>query len=475
MLTSLILMPMVIGFQAEAPLLSPIFGDHMVLQRGEANTFWGWAKPGQEVTVSVDGKRAKGKANAEGKWSVKLNPPKVGGPYTVVVEGGKRIELSDVLVGDVWICSGQSNMEMGITMTQNASEDIAGANRPNIRLFMVPRTARKEPVETVAGEWKVCTPQTVSTGGWGGFSAAGYFFGAKLQRDLDVPIALIQSAWGGTPAEAWTRAEALRKLGGWDEQLALLNGFDQDKPNANIPSVLVNGMIVPIAPLAIRGAIWYQGESNGSRGFQYRSLLPAMINDWRRMFNQGNFPFYIVSLANFQQRAEAPGDDNWAELREAQWLTTKKVRNTGLAVTIDVGDANDIHPKDKKTVGERLALIALAKEYGKDVVYSGPQYKSMDVQGEEVRLAFDHLGGGLVARGGVLKGFAIAGEDRKWYWANARINGDLVLVRSPYVVKPKAVRYAWATNPEATLFNQAGLPAVPFRTDDWPLLSRDNH
>ncbi|RYG99576.1 MAG: hypothetical protein EON58_03425, partial [Alphaproteobacteria bacterium] len=243
------------------------------------------------------------------------------------------------------------------------------------------------------------------------------------------------------------------------------------EPNPTIPTVLYNGMIAPISPLAIRGAIWYQGETNGGRGFQYRKVLPALIADWRKAFGQGDFPFYIVSLANYGTRAKNPGDDGWAELREAQALTTKNVKNTGLAVTIDVGDAGDVHPKDKKTVGERLALNALALEYGKKVAYSGPVYKSMKVEGDRVRLTFDHTDGGLVAKGGKVEGFAIAGTDRKWRWADATLEGATIVVRSSEVAAPVAVRYAWAINPPANLYNGAGLPAVPFRTDDFPLQS----
>lgn len=636
----------------ELPFLSPNFASHMVLQRDKPNTFWGWTTPGEEVTVSVGGKKGSGTAGPDGKWVVKLTPPKVGGPYELSVVGGNEQTfdqkvgdstipvhyhhskvLEDVLVGDVWLCTGQSNMEMGLTQATGGQAEVAAATDSKIRLFMASRQVAYSPQAIGGGEWRVCSPQTVAQDGWGGFSAVGYFFGKKLRKELDVPIGLVENCWGGTSAEAWTSANALRPLGDFTPQLSQLEGllhsggpvfgtynnlwmdqydpgrrngwqaesFDDSawatttlpggakgskraawfrktidvpaggpatlylnriddtdttwvngellgttsfdwawrryavtlkpgrnviavrvfttgnptiflgsadqmfvelpggahlslagdwktkdsfnaatvsskpfntEPNPTVPSVLFNGMIAPVAPLAIRGAIWYQGETNGGRGEQYRRLLPAMIADWRRAFAQGDFPFYIVSLANYMTPDPNPGDDFWAELRDAQAFTAATVPHTGLAVTIDVGDANDIHPKDKKTVGERLAANALALEYGRKVEYSGPVYKAMKREGSALRVSFTHSGG-LKAKG-VLQGFAVAGADKKWHWATAKIEGASVLVSSPEVGDPVAVRYAWGHNPAATLYNGADLPAVPFRSDDWPLLSAGN-
>jgi sialate O-acetylesterase len=294
---------------------------------------------------------------------------------------------------------------------------------------------------------------------------------------LGIPVGLIHSSWGGTLAEAWTSAEGLAPLSDFTEPLARFRAAVERKTgsasnNPNVTTVLYNGMIAPLLPFAIKGVIWYQGESNAGRAAQYRRLLPAMITDWRTRFGVGDFPFYIVQLAAFQATNPQPRDNEWAELREAQALTAKTLRNCGLAVAIDIGDAADIHPKDKLNVGHRLALNALAKTYGRKVEWSGPWYRSMKMSGDKVRLKFDHADGGLVAKGGKLTGFAVAGEDRKFVWADAEIEGDAVLVSSPSVPKPVAVRYAWDTNPVCSLFNQTGLPAVPFRTDEWPMLTR---
>ena len=620
------------------PFLSSVFGDHMVLQRNKRNTFWGWTKPGDRVKVSIAGKSTSCVAGNDGKWVAKLTPPAVGGPYTVVISGPRRVELQDVLVGDVWLCTGQSNMELGLAMALNGKADVAAADEPNIRLCMAPRQIGFTPRPVNDAPWRICSPKSVGKGGWGGFSAVGYYFGRALQHQLKVPIGLMEIAWGGTSAEAWTSAEALRPLGDFDlelDQLEALNraeaspigtyidlwmtqndpgyqknwqiadlvstdwqattlpdgfsdiGFSGKKgvawfrkeidlpnpptnsratlslgrvqsydtvwvngvqigstngpgvrkysfwssvlkpgknlvavkvfnirgkggftsaadaivldagdgkqiplsgdwwgkvgaeitldgrspkdtePNPTIPTVLMNGMIAPVAPLAIRGVIWYQGETNSGRSYQYRRLLPAMIADWRRMFGQGDFPFYIVSLAAFMPQPKLPGDDGWAELREAQAMTASHVRHSGLVITTDIGSATDVHPKDKKTVGERLALVALANEFHENVPFSGPLYRRMKTEGSNLRVWFDHTDQGLVAKGGDLTGFAIAGADQKWHWADARIDGDSIVVSCKEVPSPVAVRYAWAANPACNLFNGAGLPAAPFRSDDW--------
>ena len=619
------------------PFLIPALGSHMVLQREKPTTFGGWTKPGSTVTVSIDGQQYKAKAGTDGKWDAKVTPPKVGGPYTISIDGPEHMELTDVLVGDVWLCGGQSNMEFGIGGEKDGAAEIAQADHPNIRLFIDSHQVAASPRAVNGGAWTVCSPQTVGQGGWNGFSAVGYHFGRKLQQELNIPIGLVSVNWGGTPAEAWTSAASLERLGDFDSGLAVIremragklpeagsyfdlwsaqsdvgsrpdaqwqrpdldesqwvaadanNGFEaQGNPEGivwyrkaievpaaatgvlhlgpieqidqtwvngqmvggsgwgpwpreyyvrpdllkagknvitirvigrgekrgfqsppagislvladgthmplgegwkvrlgtkisaqtpgprsydqfpNIPTVLFNGMLSPHLVQGIRGAIWYQGEANASRAWQYRTLLPTMIADWRRAFGQGDFPFYIVSLSAFTPRRDQPGEDEWAELREAQAYTASTVPNSGLAVTIDVGDAKDIHPTDKMTVGERLALIALSKEYGKSVVCSGPVYRQMKRDGATVRLSFDHTDGGLSVHGDKLGEFSVAGADRKWRWADAKIDGNDVVISCPEIPEPVAVRYAWQTNPLATLFNGAGLPAVPFRTDDWP-------
>ncbi len=439
-----------------------------------------------------------------GKWTVKLDPLPVGGPHTLTVSGKNTITLKNVLVGEVWICSGQSNMQMAVNGVRGAKEEIAAANYPKIRLISVPLRGTATPQDDFKGNWVECSPQTV-----GGFSAAGYFFGRELFKNLDVPIGLIHCSFGGSSCESWVKRSVLeaepglkpmldrydRELAAYSEGAAKANfekqmanwkkavakakeaGKEKPKPprapsdphtNNQFPANLYNGMLYPVLPYGIRGAIWYQGETNAGRAYQYRTLFPTLIKSWRAEWQEGDFPFYFVQLANFMAAKPEPSDSAWAELREAQSLTLK-LPATGQAVIIDIGEAGNIHPKNKQDVGKRLALWALAKTYGKDVVYSGPIYKSHEIQGDKIVLSFDSIGGGLVAKGGgQLKGFAIAGSDKKFVWADARIEGDKVVVSSPKVKSPVAVRYAWADNPECNLYNQADLPASPFRTDDWP-------
>ncbi|MEX0775102.1 MAG: sialate O-acetylesterase [Phycisphaeraceae bacterium] len=493
--------------------LPHVIGSGMVLQREAAAPLWGWADPGETVTVTLgDTKLAPVQAGADGKWMVKLPPQKAGGPVRITVAGKNTIELDDILFGDVWLCSGQSNMEMSPQRIDNAVEEMGAARYPSIRLFSVGRKVAQTPQDDCEGQWQACDPITVRT-----FSAVGYFFGRDLHKELDVPIGLINSSWGGTPAEAWTPLATLQAepefatilqrtenyantypqllekyeadLARWETVAALAKEDGQPvprKPNAppktannpQLPAVLYNARIHPLVPFAIKGAIWYQGESNAGRAWQYRTLLPAMITSWRQTWTaagqlepgQGDFPFGIVQLANYTKRLDQPAESTWAELREAQVLTAKNVPNCGLAVIIDIGDAKDIHPTNKQDVGKRLALWALAQVYAKDVEYSGPVYDTMKIEGNTIRLTFSHVKGGLVIKeGDTLKGFAIAGDDRKFVWADARIDGDSVIVSSPAAGQPVAVRYAWASNPECNLFNKADLPASPFRTDDWPL------
>ncbi len=479
--------------------LPKVFGHNMVLQAHARVPVWGWADPGEEVHVLVGNQLKKTQAGDDGRWRVDLDPLEYG-PVRFVVEGSNRIELNNVLVGEVWVCSGQSNMEWPVVRAMNAEKEIAAANYPEIRLFKVAKVVAPKPLEDTEGHWAICTPESVRN-----FSAVGYFFARELHQRLGVPIGMIQSAWGGTPAEAWTSRQALAAdpqlqpiLKRWD---AILANYDQafrryqqalkqwqararaarqaGKPvprrprpprgpnHPHRPAGLYNGMIKPIVPFAIKGVIWYQGESNASRAYQYRTLFRTMIRDWRRTWAQGDFPFLFVQLANFRARKPEPGESDWAELREAQLLALGEP-NTGMAVAIDIGEANDIHPRNKQEVGRRLALAALAIAYGKDVVYSGPIFKRAELEGNKIRLYFDHVDGGLIAKGDELRGFAIAGEDRRFVWAKARIEGDTVVVWSEEVEKPVAVRYGWADNPDCNLYNKAGLPASPFRTDDWP-------
>lgn len=616
------------------PLIHPLFNDHMVFPRDVEAPVWGWSEPGKEITVTMAGKTAKAVVDASGRWQTKLGPIGAGGPYECIVTGPTSRKLSDVLVGDVWLCGGQSNMEFTLNGTNRASEEVAAANHPHIRLFHVPQRISPTPLPIVDAEWNVCTPQTAA-----GFSAVGYFFGRMLHQETTIPIGLINSTWGGTLAEAWTSAGALRtmddfkgpvdelerlaktgqsdfeqlmavwwkkndpgsanglgfaeptvdvsswktmklpdyweatalpdfdgivwfrrefelpedwvgkdlkldlgpiddrdttwingskvgEMSDWNlartykipnkllkagrnvitvrvldtgggggfygtaEQLALsregaapisLAGewryqatrilSEMTEPpqrfdnNPNAVTVLSNGMIACLQPFAIKGAIWYQGEANVGRSEQYRRLLPTMIRDWRTGFGSGEFPFYIVQLANFMEPTNEPVQSGWAELREAQLLTAQTVPNSGIAVTIDIGDAGDIHPRNKQDVGKRLALEALAKTYGKPVVHQGPLYKNMKIEGNTIRLEFDHVGGGLVQHGDKMAGFAIAAADGKFIHAEARIDGASIVVSGPGIEQPTIVRYNWANNPPASLFNKEGLPASPFRTD----------
>jgi sialate O-acetylesterase len=666
-LSALLLLGAVLALRVSAEekpssFLHNLFGNNMVLQRDVAAPIWGWTEPGKEVTVAValadskePPKESKATAGADGKWLAKVGPFPAGGPYTVTIVGSQTVTLQNVLFGDVWLCSGQSNMQQGIGAARDAQQEIAAAQYPNLRLFSVPLIPSARPLANVNSQWLVCTPENVARGGWAGFSAAGYYFGRHIHKELNVPVGLIHSSWGGTVAEAWVSAEALVKLPdfamavkdaeqtmdakqndetfnkklaewtktineacagaverdagsagggapwaavdlktddwksmelpqlwekaglpdfdglvwfrrdvqvpeGWagkdlilhlgaidDRDVTFVNGTkvggldvynaprdykiagELVKAGRNVVAVrvidhgggggfsgareqfklelaadpkneplslagawlyrksvelpkfplaptrggmqntvtaLYNGMIAPLVPFAIKGAIWYQGESNSGRAEQYQRLLPTLIQDWRERFGVGEFPFLIVQLASFMDTKPEPSDDPWAYLREAQASVSQKVPKCGLAVAIDIGEAKDIHPKNKQDVGRRLGLAAQAVGYGQKLVHSGPVYQSKEVKDNSLRLKFDHIGGGLIAKGGgKLEGFAIASEDMKFVWADAVIEGETVVVSSPQVQKPVAARYAWANNPICNLYNAEGLPAVPFRTD----------
>lgn len=616
------------------PFIAPIFNDNMVLQRGKPDTIWGWSEPGDTVRVDIADHTATATAGADKLWQVKIDPPPPGGPYTVKITGHQAVELHNVLVGDVWLCGGQSNMGLPLRFTKDADDEIKRANYPDVRFFTVQGGPAYHRVDVIGGNWRAVSPDTA---GW--MSGVGYYFARRLEQDVHVPIGLVVDAVGGSPAEAWASEAALRPLHDFDVPFAELDrlkaenapaygnyvmhwydrndvgqkenwalpDFDDSswklvpvpggfkefgvpdtpavvwfrkeimlpdplpvgpamlylgeiermdtayvngtavggsawvenprvylamglKPGRNViairvlktkpgggllskpevlrlelgdhssiplagewkaklsvdarppqqlpiayenwpimPTVLYEGMLAPIAPLSITGAIWYQGEQNSPRGYQYRRLLPAMIADWRSLFGQGDFPFYIVSLPAFTKHSTVPVDgDDWTETRESQAIAAANVPNSCLAVTIDTGDPDNIHAKEKEPVGDRLARCALAKYYGKKIAYAGPTLESVEWLQGAIRLHIAHDDGGLVDKGGKLEEFSIAGEDRKWVWADAHIDADTVIVSSPDVPHPTQVRYDWQSNPNATLFDGAGLPATPFRTDSWP-------
>jgi sialate O-acetylesterase len=620
------------------PFVSTIFGDNMVMQRNKADAIWGWSDPGDQVKVEIAGHTATAVAGADRRWQAKVDPPAAGGPYTMTITGKQTVELHNVLVGDVWLCGGQSNMQFALRQAQTGAEDAKAADLPQIRFFTVRQRAAYHQVDTVFGSWNVVTPATA-----GRVSAVAFYFARRVQQQTHIPIGLIVDAVGGTPAEAWTSIASLQPLHDFDPLIAELNriaakrtgpeygnfvmpwydeydvgmkeqwaarnyddsswkqvklpgGFaelgvpdtpalvyfrkefevpdppptgrnmvqlgiiekmdtvyingqeiggsswvenprqyfirpDMLKPGKNVitirvlktlpnggfmskpeelrmtigdttfplagdwkaklsvdarppqplplryqnwpvmPAVLYNGMLQPLAPLSIAGALWYQGEENSPRGYQYRKVLTTMIGDWRNLFQQSNLPFYIVQLPAYLPRRATPTDDDWSDTRESQAIVAETVPNTCLAVTIDTGDPNTIHPTNKEPAGDRVARCALANYYGdKNIVFQGPAVAKVERRKGEIRLKFAHANGGLVVKGGdKLAEFSIAGDDQKFVWANARIKGDTVIVSSPDVPSPKEVRYAWQSNPEATLFNGAGLPTGPFRTDHWKL------
>ncbi len=425
-----------------------LFTDAAVLQQGMKVPVWGMADPGEEVTVVLQGQTVTTTADPKnGTWRVHLDKLKAGGPFEMTFKGKNQIVLKNVLVGEVWLCSGQSNMEWPLNATRDSKAGIANAGNPQIRLITIHKVPAKTPqvslpVMKTPSLWEECMPTTASR-----FSAVAYYFGRDLQEALKVPVGLIHSSWGGTPAEAWTPKEDLQA----HPQTRNLGG-----------SQLYNGMIAPLVPYAIRGAIWYQGESNVGRAEQYRALFPAMIEGWRKAWKEGPFPFLFVQIAPWAGYGQPEG---WAELCEAQLATALTVPHTAMAVTVDVGDPKDIHPRDKAPVGARLAVAARAIAYGEKVEYSGPVYSGIKVEGNKAILSFKHVGGGLLAKGGPLKGFTIAAAGGKFVQADAEIVKDTVVVSSSEVAQPAAVRYGWAHYPEVNLFNRAGLPASPFRTD----------
>jgi sialate O-acetylesterase len=454
-----------------------LFSDGMVLQRDAKVNVWGKADAGEKVTVRFRDQEATAAAGADGMWKVQIGPCQTGEAATLTIKGNNTVEVKDVLVGEVWVGSGQSNMEWPVKASENPQPVIQAAANPNIRLFTVPKNVQKEPISEVKSKWVPCTPETVPN-----FSAAAYFFGRKLNADLNVPVGLIHSSWGGTLAEAWTSREALAAnprlkkeiLDPFDRILANPPPTKEPPPgkkkgpqgpwHQNAPTALFNGMIAPIKNYTIRGAIWYQGESNAGRADQYRVLFPTMIECWRKDWGQGDFPFLFVQLAPWR-----PGTI-WPELRESQRETDHKVPNTAMAVITDVGDPEDIHPKKKREVGERLAAAALQDVYKQPVVGHSPDVKNHEIAGSSIVIEFDNVGSGLVVRGDKLAGFTICGPDKKFVPADATLDGNKVIVRNANVSNPVAVRFGWTNLPEGNLFNKEGLPATPFRTDDFPFL-----
>ena len=440
---------------------------------------WGWADAGEKVSVTFTGQTKTTKAGDDGKWMVKLDPLKANSKAaSLTVTGNNKISLDNVLVGEVWICSGQSNMEWALRSSMNAKEEVAAADHPQIRLFNVPgHTTSPLPKEKGAGSWQVCNPKSAT-----GFSAVGYFFGRRLQKDLGVPVGLVGSNWGGTRIEPWTTLAGFESVPELSKIADQVKNYKADtKVGGGSPSAIYNSMVHPLAPFAMRGGIWYQGESNGGEGVTYYHKKHALVNGWRKVFQNKDLAFYWVQLANFRKENENPaGGDGWAKIREAQ-TQALDIPGTGMAVITDIGAANDIHPRNKQDVGWRLAQWALHQTYGKkNVVPAGPLFKSQKVEGDSIRLTFNYVGKGLMVgkktgleptaevQGGQLAHFAIAGTDKKWFWAEATIDGETVVVKSSDVPKPVAVRYGYTMNPaKANLYNKEGIPASPFRTDGW--------
>jgi sialate O-acetylesterase len=487
------------GITAAAQLKLPaLIADNMVLQQQATISLWGWDNPGQQVTIAAswNKKALHTTTGSNGNWLLELNTPKAGGPFTISIAGSSSATIRNVLLGEVWLASGQSNMEFFMGKTSNGSyngvpayeQEIRAADYPLIRMIDVPNTVADEPADDFAGQWKICSPQTADT-----FSAVAYYFARSVHTATGLPVGIINATWGGTPAESWTRKDILQKdssfaviLERYKSQCAAypaaMEAFkaelekwkaDTSKTKAAVPREpmgprnnkspykLYNGMIAPLLQYTIKGTIWYQGENNADRAFQYRRLFPAMIANWRSDFHQPHMPFYFVQIS--PHRSQNP------EIRDAQLHTLKTVPFTGMAVTTDNGDSLNIHPRNKKLVGERLARWALRNQYGKkDTVVSGPLYKSMITAGNKIRVSFDYAEG-MHTTANSLTEFTIAAADGIFVTANALIEGKTILVWSDAITAPVAVRFAWRNIPHPDLYNKAGLPASPFRTDSWKL------
>jgi sialate O-acetylesterase len=493
------LLSLVIKVDVHAAITLPaLISNNMVMQQNSKVALWGWGDPGEKVTITTSWnyKTTTVTTDANGKWITYVPTAKAGGPYDLTFSATNKITISNVLLGEVWLASGQSNMEFFVGKTTSASytgvinyeQEIKEANYPMIRQIDVPNKVAETEEKDFKAVWKSCTPQTVDS-----FSAVAYYFARDIYKATGFPVGIINATWGGTPAESWTKKELLEKDTDFN---AILDRYNEDVkaypekataykmaldkyradtskqkgaaplqpmgPTSNkSPYKLYNGMIAPLIPFTLKGIIWYQGENNADRAYQYRRLFPTLIKSWRSDFKNEKLPFYFVQIS--------PHRSQNAEIREAQLLTYRTVPNTSIVVTTDNGDSLDIHPRNKKLVGERLALWALHHEYGKkNITFSGPLYKSMKKQGSKIEISFDFTDGGLVVKNGEeLTEFAIAGEDQKFVPAKAMIKGDKVIVWSDDIKTPAAVRFAWKNVPKPNLFNKAGLPASPFRTDHW--------
>jgi sialate O-acetylesterase len=443
--------------------LPAVFGDNMVLQQQTDAAIWGKATPKKnvKVTTSWDRRSYTTLSDSKGDWKLKVKTPSAGGPYYITITDGKELRLNNVLIGEVWVCSGQSNMQMTMTGYRNqpiigSNEAIATSSNKSIRLLTVTRNTSVEILDDFEGQWLECEPENVAN-----FSATAYFFGRMVQQALNVPVGLICSSWGGTRIEPWISEDGLK---GFD-WVVIPDKDQQEKINQNSPTVLYNAMISPLAGYAIRGGLWYQGESNRNEPDKYCALMPGLVENWRKAWGIGDFPFYYVQIAPFDY---GPSGVNSAFLREAQLKASTAIPNIGMACLMDAGEKDCIHPADKKAAGERLAYLALAKTYGKNgFAYSGPVLKEMTVEGGLVKLTFDHASNGLTSYGKELENFKIAGENKRFYPAKAFITGTGITLFSPAVEKPVAVRYAFDDFVMGDLFNTEGLPASSFRTDEW--------
>ena len=490
--------------------LPAIIGDHMVLQQKQADPIWGWDTPGAKITVSFAGKNYSTTAGADGKWQVKLDPlPANATPQTLTVVGSTKREIQDVLIGEVWMCSGQSNMGFTLNSEWNGDLEAAASKLPNLRLIKVPNVGTQELQNDFKGEWQASAPEAASR-----FSAVGFLYGRYLHQILNVPVGLIDNAWGGSSAEAWVRRTTLEKdirfkslmdslvkqeaeaqtekakldyeqaVTKWKAAVEKAKAEKKVAPRApespqqwlsgrSRAGNIFAGVLNPTLGYGIKGAIWYQGESNANRAYEYASLFPFLIEQWRKEWNQGDFPFYWVQLANYLPEKPAPSDSAWAELRESQ-TKTLQLTNTGQAVIIDVGEGNNIHPKDKHDVAARLVRWALVKDYGMKLPYRSPEFKELAITGNKALITFDCFGSKLRPFGvEEARGFAVCGADKVWHWATGKIIGEnKVEVSSPEVAVPVAVRYAWADNPVCNLFSNDGLPVTPFRTDDFEMITK---
>ena len=507
LLLSLLLAPVLAQAEVKLPT---VIGDHMVLQQKQENPIWGWDTPGTEVTVTFAGKTHTAKADAEGKWTVKLHaPPANDQGQTMTVKGTSTKEVTDILIGEVWMCSGQSNMGFAVASDWKGDLEALASKHPKLRLFALPMVGTQDLKTDIDAKWELSDAQTAKP-----FSAVGFFFGRYLHEILGVPVGLIDNAWGGSAAEAWVRRSTLEsdprfkdvierwrniektwdpvkakadydaQMVKWTADVAAAKSVgkplpQQPRPPQNQltgqhrPGNIFAGMMYPTLGYGIKGVIWYQGETNAGRSWEYRELFPFMISEWRKEWKQGDFPFYWAQLADFMAEKPEPGDSSWAEMREAQTLT-QKLAKTGQCVITDLGESNDIHPKNKYDVAARLVRWALAKDYGIQIAHHSPELKSHEIKGNKVIVTLDCFGSALRTMDvNDVKGFAICGEDKKWQWAKAKIVGnDKVEVWSDNLDAPKAVRYAWADNPVSNLLSKDGLPVTPFRTDDFEMVTK---